>query len=88
MKKFDNTKFEGVRLQDEGTPFAVRDLHHKGVKLVSNLGTIPRVFFHSYVWLRLVRHSHMQCHQFKEKQIFDKNQLGDECVKDLVPRDV
>jgi hypothetical protein len=39
-KKCDNTKFEGVQLQDEGTPLIVQDLHHEGVELMLNLRTI------------------------------------------------
>jgi hypothetical protein len=46
-KKCNNTKFEGVKLQDEGALFTVRDLHHKDVTSTSNLGMTPKVVLHS-----------------------------------------
>ncbi len=51
MENFDNTKLERVELQDKGTPLIVRDLHHKDVASMSNLGMTPKVVFHSLVRL-------------------------------------
>ncbi len=33
--------------------------------------------------LKSIRHDHAQHHEFKEKKIFNQNQLGDECVERL-----
>jgi hypothetical protein len=51
LEKCDNTKLEGVQLQDEGTLFAVWDLHHKGVASMLNLKMTSKVVFHSLVQL-------------------------------------
>jgi hypothetical protein len=47
LEKYDNTKLEGVQLQDERTPLEVWDIHHEDVTLVSNLKMIPEVVLHS-----------------------------------------
>jgi len=44
-----NTKLKGVQFRNEGTPLGVRDLHHEGVGLVSNLGMIPKTIICSFV---------------------------------------
>ncbi len=84
-KNYDNTKLKGVQLQDKGTPLVVWDFHHEGVGPMSNLRTTPKVIFHSFVWLeaRKTWLCAMPQIQGKEK-IFDQNQLGDECVENLV----
>jgi len=51
LEKCDNTKFEGVELQDEGAPFVVSNLHHKDVVSMSNVEMTPEAVFHSFVRL-------------------------------------
>jgi hypothetical protein len=38
---------------------------------------------HSLIRLKLMKHKHMKCHEFKEKKL-NLNKLGNECVKDMV----
>jgi hypothetical protein len=79
---------EGVQLLNKGIFFTVQNLHHEGVRSMSNLGTIFSVVLHSFVWFEA--HKTQSCVtpwiQRKEK-IFDQNQFGDECVEDLITQD-
>ncbi len=49
MKKFNNIKLEGIQLQEEGAPLTVQELHHNGVKPMSNLRTTPKAIFCSFM---------------------------------------
>ncbi len=49
LKKCNNTKLKGVRLQNEGAPLVVQDLHHEDVVSMSNLGITLEAIFHSFV---------------------------------------
>jgi hypothetical protein len=44
----------------------VQDLHHEGIRSMSNLGMTPGLILFYLCGLRLVRHSHAQHHEFKE----------------------
>jgi hypothetical protein len=58
------------QLQDERAPFAVRDLHHEDVALMSNLKLTPEsVFFLHLCNLRPIRRGHARRHNFKERKI-------------------
>jgi len=47
-------------------------------------GWLMRWFFIHLCDLKLIRHGHTQCHEFKEmKKSFNQNQLDNECVEDL-----
>ncbi len=52
MAKYDNTRLEGVQLQDERAPLEVRVLRHEDVTLGSNLKMTLKAVLHSLVWLR------------------------------------
>jgi hypothetical protein len=47
--KYDNTRLEGVQLQDERAPLEVRVFRHENVVLGSNLEMIPKVVLRSLV---------------------------------------
>ncbi len=50
--KYDSTKLEGVRLQDEHAPLEVWVLRHEDVALGSNLKMSLEAVLHSLVRLR------------------------------------
>jgi hypothetical protein len=51
LEKCDNIKFKGDQLQDEHTPFVVRDFHHKDVASMSNPEMTPKPVLHSFMQL-------------------------------------
>jgi UV DNA damage repair endonuclease len=64
----------------------VQDLHHKDVVSMTNLKMTPEQVLHSFVQLEARKTwSYMTPYfQGKEKKSSTKNQINDECVKDLL----
>jgi hypothetical protein len=51
LAKYNNTRLEGVQLQDERAPLEVRVLRHEDDMLGPNLKITPKAVLHLLVWL-------------------------------------
>jgi len=58
----------GFNFESKATHFMVHDLHREGIGSMSNLGMTFEPVLVYLCGLKLAKHSHARCHEFKERK--------------------